>query len=327
MARSEARLQFGIWRNGLAGLSPHAKLLYCVLLTEPTVNHAGVGAVRTSKWGRDAGLTVEETAKALQELTDGEYVVVDDDTEEVFVRTMIRNDGVVDQPYVLKGALKEALHTSSVVIRRALAVELRKLPPRQPDRVGKNGRTVTYPDPHGAADALDPPRPGRPHPEPPGDPSETLSEGSHEKGFETLGGGGGGGGGGNSPPVATQVERTTGAQKRADSDEIRTAQEITRAYTERVPLSKFPAVLGIVRRGMKAGHSPEAVQAALLRLADDGRPVTVDALRVELEGLPANRQRNAPPRPTADDKIAAWQSLKTGTDDRPMYALPGGEHQ
>lgn len=326
MARSEARLQFGIWRNGLAGLSPHSKLLYCVLLTEPTVNHAGIGAMRTSKWGRDAGLTVEETTKALQELTDGAFIVVDEDTEEVFVRTMIRNDGVVEQPYVLKGALKEALHTSSTVIRRALAAELRKLPPRQPDRVGKNGRTVTYPDPHAAADELDPRRPDPAHPEPPADPSETLSEGSSEKGFETLGGRGGGGGGGNSPSVATQVERTTGAQKRADSDEIRTAQEITRAYTERVPLSKFPAVLGIVRRGMKAGHPPDAIQAALLRLADEGRPVTVDALRVELEGLPTSRRRDTPRRPTADDKIAGWQSLKTGTDDRPIYALPGGEH-
>ncbi len=39
------------------------------------------------------------------------------------------------------------------------------------------------------------------------------------------------------------------------------------------------------------------------------------------------QQRNHhPTRPTADDKIVGWQSLKTGTDNQPaMYALPGGD--
>lgn len=192
MARSEARLKFDMWLDGLSQLGPHAKLLYVVVLTEPTLNHAGIGAVRTSRWARCAGLTEEEMTKALAELTSGNFVLVDEDTEEVFVRTLIRNDGVADQPYVLKGALRAALVTSSKTLRVALASELRKLPPRRPDGTSKSGKTVTYPDPHAIADVLDP------------QPStntrksvETLSEGSRnpaQNPSESPHGGGGGGG-------------------------------------------------------------------------------------------------------------------------------------
>jgi len=193
MARSEARLQFSIWRDGLDGLSPHARLMYIVLLTEPTVNHAGIGAVRSSRWARNAGLSLEDAEKALGELTDGQYLLIDEDTEEVFVRTLIRNDGVADQPNVLKGALREALHTASSPLRKAIAAELRKLPPKQPDGVSKAGRPVVYPDPHATAELLDPQNPSPSPKKASRNPSGTLLE-DIQSVPETPGGGGGGGG-------------------------------------------------------------------------------------------------------------------------------------
>lgn len=187
MARSEARLQFGMWRKGLSGATPHAKLVYCVLLTEPTLNHCGVGRHCPQLWADNAGLTLEETEKALAELCDGAWVLVDTSTYEVFVRTLIRNDGVAAQPYVLKGALREALTTESPRIRVALASELRRLPPRAEDGVSKTGRKVTYPDPHETADLLDPPDTPKPTRNPPErvsgtamDPSESHSKGKGE---------------------------------------------------------------------------------------------------------------------------------------------------
>lgn len=189
MARREARLKFDIWRTGLAGLGRDAVLLYVVLLTEPTLNHCGVGAVRLSRWARDARMSLEEVEKALDELAISQHVVIDDDTEEVLVRSFMRNDEVELQPYVFKGALKEALQTSSPALRRALATELRKMAPRRPDGVSKVGGKVTYPDPHATADLLDPP----PAPKPTRKGSETLfdPEGpvtpsvDGKKGFET----------------------------------------------------------------------------------------------------------------------------------------------
>lgn len=174
MGRSEARLKRGIWA-GLRGVSPHAKLLYAVLLTEATMNHAGVCARRMDLWAEQAELTDDETNAAFTELLAGRFVYADTVTREVLVRTMIRNDGVADQPYLFKGALKEALQTESPALRTVLAGELRKLPAQRPDGVSKSGAKIVYPDPHGVADVLAPPtqKPTR-------DPLETLSEGSRQ---------------------------------------------------------------------------------------------------------------------------------------------------
>lgn len=201
MARSEARLQFGIWQDGLAGASPHAKLLYCVLLTEPTLNHCGIGRLCPPLWATNAGLSTDETAKALAELCDGMWVLTDETTYEVFVRTLIRNDGVSEQPYMLKGALKEALQTRSRRLREALAAELRRLPPRRPDGVSKAGKPVIYPDPHATADLLDPPVKPRPSQDPP----ETLFDGAENPPETPRGRGGGRGGGISSSPELNSV--------------------------------------------------------------------------------------------------------------------------
>lgn len=153
MSRSEARLHHTIW-EGLEPLAAHAKLLYVVLLTERMMNHAGVARAQLDLWAEQAGLTDAEAAKAFAELIDLDYVASDPRTREVLVRTLIRNDGIANQPYMLKGALKEALMTRSPKLRQVLADELRKLPPRRPDSKDKNGKKITYPDPHAAADLL-----------------------------------------------------------------------------------------------------------------------------------------------------------------------------
>lgn len=338
MARSEARLQFGMWRAGLDGLGPHAKLVYCVLLTEPTVNHCGVGAIRIGRWAKDASLTVDETEKALRELADSAHIVLDDDTDEVFVRTLIRNDGVAAQPYVLKGALKEATRVASASIRQVLASELRKLPPRQADGVSKTGRPVVYPDPHVTAREIDPPAPPVP-PKPPKkgpetlfdeNPLETLSTGSMQKGSETLRGGGGGSGGGKSSPVTTQVEDKDGSSlTRTDEADPPTetankiAQALARHHRERQPLSSFVAVMKICKRALEAGYDRDAIEAALDRLVVDNRSVTFDSIRIELDG-PAVRSTSQP-------AYVGWQNLKqtdlkpTGTDGPPLRAITGGD--
>lgn len=62
------------------------------------------------------------------------------------------------------------------------------------------------------------------------------------------------------------------------------ANRLTKTFTDKVKLSNFPAVAGVVRKAVKAGYDDAAIIAALGRLADDGRSVTTDTLRIELEG-------------------------------------------
>lgn len=287
MARSEARLQFGIWRGGLDGLGAHAKLMYCVLLTEPSLNHCGVGVVRLERWAKDASLTIADTEKAIQELAAGGWVLVDDDSGEVFVRTLIRNDGIAAQPYVLKGALREAMKTESKAIRLCLASELRKLPPKQPDGTSKRGGRVVYPDPYATADLLDPPRP--PQASKKGsetlfdvDPSERVSGGSRNHPERE---GGGGGGGGTSSSVGTQVQ-SSAARQDAPSTPTQIAQALAKTYYDRVPLTNFAAVMKIAKQALAAGYDPKRIEAGMSVLADERRTVSANALRIAMDGPP-----------------------------------------
>jgi len=168
MARSEARLKFGIWR-GLRGASAPAKLLYCVLLTDDSVNYAGVGRYCPELWAQNAEMPLDRIEKSLGELVAQDWIVVDGFS--FLIRTMIRNDGVADQPNVLKAALREAQQVHSQKIRKTLAAELRKLPPKRPDTVS-GGKSFSHPDPHAVADELDPPPP------PPRGTNGTVLEGS-----------------------------------------------------------------------------------------------------------------------------------------------------
>ena len=155
MARSKANLKFSIF-DGLRGLSREAKLLYIRLLVEPTMTQAGVGALRERRWARDTEMTLAEVEKALRELDEKGYALYDEDTEEFLVRTLIRNDGIAEEPNVLWAALRAAVAVESPRLRKVLASELRKLPPKPADKI-RDGKVVyRYPDPHAVADQLDP---------------------------------------------------------------------------------------------------------------------------------------------------------------------------
>lgn len=88
----------------------------------------------------------------------------------------------------------------------------------------------------------------------------------------------------NTNSLSTDVEREPTEGQRVNA--------ITRRYTDRVPLSKFPAIAGIVKRAIRvAMWSDDEIGQALERLAEEGRAVTVDTLRYELTGF-AGRQTN-----------------------------------
>jgi len=59
-------------------------------------------------------------------------------------------------------------------------------------------------------------------------------------------------------------------------------------------MCKWPAVNGVVVHAIKSGKYDDAeIQAALLRMAKSGQTVTVESLRIEIEGFTPT-QRRAP---------------------------------
>jgi hypothetical protein len=85
------------------------------------------------------------------------------------------------------------------------------------------------------------------------------------------------------------------------------AQRLTKAYTDIEPVSNFPAVMRIAKKVIAADYSDAEIIPALERLARDGRGVTTETLRIELQGLPA--QRGQPKRSTTDERVEAGLEL------------------
>ncbi len=64
------------------------------------------------------------------------------------------------------------------------------------------------------------------------------------------------------------------------------AQAITNSYQAAEPLSNRPAVLGVIRKAVDSQrYSGEEINAAALRIAADKRSLTVETLRIELNGF------------------------------------------
>lgn len=96
------------------------------------------------------------------------------------------------------------------------------------------------------------------------------------------------------------------------------SKKITDAYAEAEPLCRWPAINGVVLKALKTGrYSDDEIKAALLRLAGDNRPVTVETIRIELNGMPVS---NLPARvngtnsrkpSTTDQRVGAALELAT----------------
>jgi hypothetical protein len=130
MPRSEARISVDIWATGsdFTDLEPLTQWMYLFLLSQPDLTHAGVLALRERRWSQKAkGLTVATITQLLGQLQTRRFVVVDEDTEEVLIRSFIRRDKVYRQPNVLRAAFDQLQLISSPLLRRELAQELHRV--------------------------------------------------------------------------------------------------------------------------------------------------------------------------------------------------------
>lgn len=118
-------------------------------------------------------------------------------------------------------------------------------------------------------------------------------------------------GGATSEELDLRIE----APQPVSKSEARTAQELATAYYDQEPLSNFPAVMQIARKALRAGHEPDLIKAALLRMAEDGRTVTTNALRTELNGPPRRRYDELTPK----DRQIKDQVDKYGLDLMKMF--------
>lgn len=127
MARKYIKLHLSVWdpASDFLELSVDAQWLYWVLCSHPLLSAAGIMPMQPRKWAKRAkGMTVKRVMTALDELAAADKVVIDDDTEELLVRTFIRWDNAFRTPNVKKAIEASITRSESCSIRHAAALEL-----------------------------------------------------------------------------------------------------------------------------------------------------------------------------------------------------------
>lgn len=129
MAREYARMRVDVWiDDDFRALSPAAQHLYFVLLTSPALSYCGVTDWRPGRIAALAhGWDTEQILMAAKELTERLYIVPDDVTEEVLIRSFIRHDGLMKESRVAVSMVKAFAAVASNTIRGVIVHELRRL--------------------------------------------------------------------------------------------------------------------------------------------------------------------------------------------------------
>lgn len=280
MARSHGRLLTRIWSDDdFRGLTVAAQRAYMLLLSQPNLTHAGTIPLTIRRWATMAGDSTEaDMIDALKELERRRYLAIDGHSEELLVRTLIRNDDVWKQPKVFKSAKRDAEAIASRKLRRVLVAELRSLPVTNTEVAADRDAlvaTLTDPDP---------------------DPPETVSDTpGQELAIPQANVPCSAGAGSPTPAPFPSHSPPVPALAAPDGTEHERAAALTDSYYQAVKgMCKWPAVLGIVKKAIKTEAWPDPeIHAALQRLAGDDRPVTTDSLRIELNGFGSRSPTNS----------------------------------
>lgn len=130
MARDHGRVRHGIWSNrDFLALPERAQRAFMLALSQPDMSFAGVVPFTLRRWARlSADSTPESLREALAVLEGSPaFVVVDEDTEELLVRSFMRNDGILESPNMAKASVKAFHDIHSARLREVWLQELRRL--------------------------------------------------------------------------------------------------------------------------------------------------------------------------------------------------------
>lgn len=120
MPRSSARIHATIWQDPeWLALSAGAQRMYVLALSQPNLSLCGVVSYTANRW---AGLAKDSTVRsiraAVKELEQARFVVVDESTEELWIRSFVKHDGVLRSPNAKSGMIRDFGHVHSQGIRK-----------------------------------------------------------------------------------------------------------------------------------------------------------------------------------------------------------------
>lgn len=126
MARDHARLFVRIWADpDWKSLSSGQQLTFIKLVSSSDLSWCGVHPMLPVRLAQLSSDTSERKVRAdLDGLAGRRFVVVDESTAEVLVRSYVRHDGLLKQPNVTKAMVKALEATHSDALRSAVREEL-----------------------------------------------------------------------------------------------------------------------------------------------------------------------------------------------------------
>lgn len=138
MARDHARLLVSIWSDDeWIALTTVQQMTYLSLLSSPDLSWCGVAPMLPQRIVRLASdLTERKVRNALDTLEARRFLVIDQGTAEIAVRSYVRHDGILKQPNVTKALVKALQRVHSPTLSDAIRGELARELMENPDAKG-----------------------------------------------------------------------------------------------------------------------------------------------------------------------------------------------
>lgn len=164
MPRDHARVNVSIWGDPeWRQLPPAAQHLYLTLWTSPTLTYCGTHDWRPARiTGLTKGWTREHIETVAACLHARHFLVIDDETEEVFIRSWMRFDGLLKQPRMAISCVTAYDAVASEKIRPAIVWELERIREENPDLSCWGDKRVAEVLSHPSVSAKDMPVPDDP---------------------------------------------------------------------------------------------------------------------------------------------------------------------
>ena len=127
MSRKFGKVMTTIWQDpDWEALSDEAMLLYVLMISQHDISAAGVVTIAERRWKRFLDHGSDAIDRALAELEAATFVVVDEDTAEVLVRTFIKHDGRLQNSKLAPSVHKAVQTPMSEKLRHAAHDSLRE---------------------------------------------------------------------------------------------------------------------------------------------------------------------------------------------------------
>lgn len=138
MARKHARLLLKIWEDGdFLALTSSQQITYLALLSSRDLSWCGVAPLIPRRLAKISSDMTERKAVAnLDALRSARFIVIDEDTAEVAVRSYVRHDEFMGQPNVVKAMIKALEKVHSDALRSVVVDELSRYYLEEPDLNG-----------------------------------------------------------------------------------------------------------------------------------------------------------------------------------------------